>query len=107
MRSDEAELVKERVGEWAANVAGGPGSALDSQVAGDHYRKLGAYQPWQVLSKWLTPEELRGFGKGTAVAYLAREGGKGGDDDIRKAIHTLQLYLEMAGKARVGGKDAL
>lgn len=71
-------------------------SFLNSQVSGDHYRKLGRFQPWEVLAHWLTPEELRGFGKGTAIAYLARERHKGCDDDIRKAIHTLQLYLELA-----------
>jgi hypothetical protein len=70
-------------------------SALEHQHGGDHYAKLGHYQPWEVLSHWLTPEELRGFAKGTAVAYLAREQDKGGDLDIEKAIHTLQIYLEL------------
>jgi hypothetical protein len=81
-------------------------SALNKQISGNHYRKHGDYQPWQVLASWLTPEELRGFGKGTAIAYLARERDKGGDDDIRKAIHTLQLYLELAEKERSACKDA-
>lgn len=71
-------------------------SALDSQEGGDHYKKLGHYQPWEVLSKWLTPEELKGFAKGTVVAYLAREQDKGGRLDIKKAIHTLQIYLELS-----------
>lgn len=53
-------------------------SALDVQEGGDHYKKLGAYQPWEVLSRWLTPEEFRGYMKGTAIAYLAREQDKGG-----------------------------
>lgn len=72
-----------------------PASALDTQEGGDHYKMLGDYQPWQVLEKWLTPEELRGFAKGTAVAYLAREQQKGGRLDIKKAVHTLQIYLEL------------
>lgn len=72
-------------------------SVLDSQVGGDHYKKMGDYQPWKVLAKWMTDEELRGFAKGTAIAYLAREQDKGGRQDIEKAIHTLQLYLEMTG----------
>lgn len=70
-------------------------SALDTQEGGDHYKKLGDYQPWQVLAKWMTPEELKGFAKGTAIAYLAREADKGGRLDIKKAMHTLQLYLEL------------
>lgn len=70
-------------------------SALNKQEGGDHYKKLGRYQPWEVLSKWLTPDELRGFAKGTVVAYLARERDKGGMQDIRKAMHTLEIYLEL------------
>ena len=73
-------------------------SALNSQVGGEHYKKLGAYQPWEVLAKWLTPEELKGFAKGTVIAYLAREADKGGRQDIEKSMHTLQLYLELSAK---------
>ena len=72
-------------------------SALDVQVDGDHYKKLGAYQPWEVLRRWLTPEEFRGYMKGTAIAYLAREQDKGGMLDIKKAGHTLQGLVELLG----------
>lgn len=72
-------------------------SALDVQVDGDHYKKLGAYQPWEVLRRWLTPEEFRGYMKGTAIAYLAREQDKGGMVDIQKAGHTLQGLVELLG----------
>ena len=67
---------------------------LDSQVGGDHYKKLGDYQPWNVLPKWLNKMELKGFMKGTVIAYLAREEDKGGDADIEKAFHTMELYFE-------------
>jgi len=70
-------------------------SAIDVQIGGDHYKKLAEYQPWEVLARWMTPEELRGYAKGTSIAYLAREQDKGGEVDIEKAIHTLQLYKEM------------
>lgn len=70
-------------------------NAIDTQVGGDHYKKLGQYQPWEVLLRWMTAEEFRGFMKGTAVTYLAREQSKGGREDIRKAMHTLQGYLEL------------
>ena len=72
-------------------------SVLDIQEGGDHYKKLGAYQPWEVLRRWLTPEEFRGYMKGTAIAYLAREQGKGGVLDIKKATHTLQGLTELLG----------
>lgn len=70
-------------------------SALNEQQGGDHYRKYGNYQPWQVFSQWLTPEELKGYMKGTVIAYLAREADKGGRLDIEKARHTLEIYLEL------------
>ena len=38
------------------------------QIGGDHYKKLGEFQPWQVASKWLTPEELKGAVKLTVMA---------------------------------------
>ena len=72
-------------------------SALDVQEGGDHYKKLGAYQPWEVLRRWLTHEEFRGYMKGTAIVYLAREQDKGGMLDIRKAGHTLQGLVELLG----------
>lgn len=73
------------------------GSALDVQEGGHHYKTMGAYQPWEVLRHWLTPEEFKGYMKGTAVAYLAREMQKGGMLDIRKAAHTLQGLVEIQG----------
>lgn len=72
-------------------------SVLNIQEGGDHYKKLGAYQPWEVLRRWLTPEEFRGYMKGTAIAYLAREQDKGGMLDIKKATHTLQGLTELLG----------
>ena len=70
-------------------------SAMDVQIGGDHYKKFGVYQPWEVLRRWLTPEEFRGYMKGTALSYLAREHDKGGLEDIKKASHTLQGLIEI------------
>ncbi len=78
-------------------IAPPPASALDAQVGGDHYKKLGEYQPWEVLRRWLTPEEFRGYMKGSAITYLAREQDKGGMQDVEKAAHTLQGLIEMLG----------
>lgn len=69
--------------------------ASDEQISGDHYKKMGDYQPWDVMQHWLTPEEYRGYQKGTAIAYLAREKDKGGDADIAKAAHHLRKLLEV------------
>ena len=70
-------------------------SALDTQYGGDHYKKLGAYQPWEVLRHWLTPEEFRGYMKGTSIAYLACERDKGRTLYIKTAAHTLHALVEL------------
>jgi hypothetical protein len=70
-------------------------SASDKQIDGNHYRDLGDFQPWDVMKHWLTPDEYRGYQKGTAIAYLARERSKGGDKDIAKAAHHLEKLLEV------------
>lgn len=80
-------------------------SQLDKQHGGDHYKRLGHYQPWEVLHVWLTPEEFRGFMKGTAVAYLARERQKGGTLDIQKAAHTLLALVEFEERAAKEAKQ--
>jgi len=77
---------------------------LDQQIDGDHYTKMGQYQPWEVAANWLTPEELKGAMKLTVIAYLAREADKGGDKDIEKAAHTMQIYLEL--KSKMENKNA-
>lgn len=64
------------------------------QVGGTHYRDM-EIQPWEAMEAWMTHEELRGYHKATALAYLARERKKGGDDDIRKASHHLAKLCEL------------
>lgn len=71
-----------------------PVSALTRQVGGDHYKNM-KVQPWEALEAWLTPEEYRGYMKGTAIAYLAREQSKGSLEDVAKAVHTLERMLEV------------
>ena len=71
-----------------------PASALDGQIGGSHYKDM-EVQPWQAMEAWLTPEEYRGYHKGVAIAYLAREQQKGGLQDIEKAIHHLQRLVEI------------
>lgn len=65
----------------------------DQQVGGDHYKKL-AITPWEALEAWLTPEEFRGYLKGEAIVYIAREASKAGPVDISKARHVLQKLEE-------------
>lgn len=71
---------------------------MSGQIGGDHYEQM-AIQPWDALRAWLTPEQLIGYHLGEAQVYLARFNaaapGKGGRDDIRKAIHNLERLLEV------------
>lgn len=78
--------------------------ASDTQVGGTHYKDMGEFQPWDVLQHWLTPEEYRGYQKGVAITYLARERQKGGDTDISKAAHHLQKLVEVLGNKNVSVK---
>lgn len=70
-------------------------AANDRQEGGDHYKKHGDHQPWDVLRSWLTPEEYRGYMKGTMIVYLARERDKAGDLDIKKVAHYGQKFVEV------------
>ena len=63
--------------------------ALGTQVGGDHYRAL-LIQPVEYISA----NELD-FLQGNAIKYLSRHKGKGGAEDIKKAMHYCQLILEL------------
>lgn len=66
-------------------------SALDRQVAGAHYRE-GGIQPVQFIEA-----NALGFLEGCVIKRLTRHNrvtGKG-RQDIEKAIHELQLLLEL------------
>jgi len=73
--------------------------ANELQVGGEHYRSMGI-QPWDALKAWLTPEEFRGYQKGTAISYLARERSKGGTQDIEKSMHHLMKLVETDAEAQ-------
>jgi hypothetical protein len=64
-------------------------SATDNQEGGDHYRLLDP-QPATVLRCWQTPHL-----EGEAIYRILRHRRKNGAEDIRKAIHTLELVLEL------------
>lgn len=66
----------------------GNGSARDSQVGGDHYRKF-KIQPWDIWQEY----GLNAF-EGAILKYLLR---RKGDrlEDLKKARHTLDRLIEM------------
>lgn len=64
-------------------------NALSSQEGGSHYKDL-AIQPVEYITRnGLT------FIEGSVVKYVTRHRSKNGAQDIRKAIHFLQLLLEL------------
>jgi len=68
-------------------------SALDTQVGGDHYKSM-AIQP----AEYIVRNNI-GFLEGMVIKYVSRWEKKGGIEDLEKAIHCLQLRVEMAKQA--------
>ena len=67
-------------------------TALDKQVAGDHYKKL-KIQPIEFIHANNIP-----FAEGSAIKYLTRWRDKGGIADLEKAKHFIELLIELEKK---------
>ena len=63
-------------------------SVWDKQHGGSHYQKF-TIQP----SKFVVENELL-FPEGCAIKYICRHSMKGKEEDIKKAIHYLEMILE-------------
>ena len=66
-----------------------PKSAFDKQVSGNHYKDKGI-QP----IVYIHANDL-GFCEGNVIKYVTRHKEKNGAADIKKAIHYLELLLEL------------
>lgn len=64
-------------------------SAMDKQVAGSHYTSM-VIQPVEYCHK-----NGLGFCESAAVKYVSRWRAKGGIEDLKKAIHMIELLIEM------------
>ena len=62
--------------------------SLDKQVGGKHYRNM-KIQPAEIIN-----ENKLLFAEGNAIKYICRHSIKGKDEDVRKAIHYLEMILE-------------
>lgn len=62
----------------------------DVQVGGDHYKKYGDLQPWDVVVRL----DLDYF-QGVIFKYLVRWKDKHGVEDLKKARHFLDKYIEV------------
>lgn len=59
----------------------------------DHYTR-GGIECKDAIAAALTPEEFRGWCKGTIIAYVWREKYKNGDEDLSKADQFISFALE-------------
>lgn len=64
-------------------------SALDVQVAGDHYKKL-AIQPVEYIHA-----NTIGYCEGNVIKYVSRWRSKNGIKDLEKAKHYIELLIEL------------
>ena len=68
-------------------------NALETQVAGDHYKKL-KIQPVEYIYANNIP-----YLEGNVIKYITRWRDKGGNADLLKARHYIDLLLELEGKS--------
>ena len=69
-------------------------SALNTQVAGGHYKSL-KIQPIEYIHANGIP-----FAEGSVIKYVTRWRDKGGLADLEKAKHFLELLIELEQRAR-------
>ena len=62
--------------------------SLEKQVGGKHYRNM-KIQPAHFIN-----ENKLLFAEGNAIKYICRHSAKGTEEDIKKAIHYLEMILE-------------
>ena len=62
--------------------------SLEKQVGGKHYRNM-KIQPAEFIN-----ENKLLFAEGNAIKYICRHSVKGKEEDVRKAIHYLEMILE-------------
>ena len=74
--------------------------AIDKQVGGNHYKKY-AIQPVE----YAMANHLN-YCQANAIKYTTRYKDKGGVEDLRKAIHNIELLIELEEKAQAQGQAA-
>ena len=62
--------------------------SLDKQIGGKHYKNM-KIQPAEFIN-----ENKLLFAEGNAIKYICRHTIKGKEEDVKKAIHYLEMILE-------------
>ena len=65
-------------------------SANDRQVEGDHYKGFGGLEHWDVVDIFSLD-----YFQGQITKYVMRWKDKNGVDDLKKAQHFLEKYIEL------------
>ena len=63
-------------------------ASLGNQVGGTHYRNM-KIKPAEFIN-----ENKLLFAEGNAIKYICRHSTKGKEEDVKKAIHYLEMILE-------------
>lgn len=95
----EAYAASPSAGVVASALYGPHGTkANDTQVGGDHYKKMGV-QVWDVVDTWPLEQRI-GYYRGGALKYLMRMGSKDQNaQEIAKGKHYMEKLLEVLNDA--------
>ena len=63
-------------------------SVYKKQIGGSHYKNM-KIQPAQFINENNLP-----FAEGNAIKYICRHAHKGGREDLKKAIHYIEMIIE-------------
>ena len=81
---DEDEMRANKVEETADQI----------QVGGDYDKNQTGIQPLSVIESLMSPDQFKGFLRGSVINHIARCDKKGGAEDLKKARHYLNKLIE-------------
>ena len=87
-RSKKDEKLKKLSLQWVKEDASESVSAFDTQTGGSHYKDLKIEPVEYALANKLD------FAQGSIIKYVTRFRNKNGIEDLRKAIHCIELLIE-------------
>lgn len=86
--------LRARIERDSGRNAKSPQKALDTQIAGNHYKGL-AIQPIEFIVK-----NNLDYIQGNVIKYIVRYKNKNGIEDLKKIKHYIDLLIEIEGEAK-------
>jgi len=65
------------------------------QVGGDYDKNQAGIQPLSVIESLMSPDQFKGFLRGSVINHIARCDKEGGAEDLEKARHYLDKLIEV------------